>query len=258
MSKIIDTHCHLNIDPYIDELNNYSELFDNKNFIMNVVGTNLKDSIIASNIAKNNENVYAIIGIHPNDVKDHKLLDINQLEKIYLNNKTKVIGIGETGFDFYYDNYDYNEQLLFLDKQFDLAIKYDLTLILHIRNAHNEAINYLKSKKTLPRIVIHCFTGNIDNVKEYTKLGCYISYSGIITFKNALDLLETLKYVPLNLLLTETDSPFLTPVPFRGKINNPLYVKYVNDKVAETLNIKIDEIQDVLFENYKRCFNINL
>lgn len=256
--KLVDTHCHLNIDPYINELEKYSQILNNDVFIMNVVGTTINDSILAINLSKKYNNIYATIGIHPNEVQNYSLNDINKLEDIYLKNKDKVIAIGETGFDFYYENYDKEKQFVFLNEQFNIAIKYDLTLVLHIRNAHKEAIDFLKSKNKLPRTIIHCFTGNKEDLEEYINLGCYISFSGIITFKNGLDILNNVKYVPLNLLLTETDSPFLTPAPFRGKINNPIYVEYINKKIADVLNIPLNELNETLYKNFIKCFNIKI
>ena len=255
--KIIDTHCHLNIEPYIDDLQQYLNLI-NTDLIMNIIGTTFLDSKIAIDLANKYPTMYASIGIHPNEVDNHTLNDIDQLEELYLNNKQKIIAIGETGFDFHYPNYDYDKQLLFLDKHFQLALKYDLTLILHIRDAHKEAIEYLKSKNKLPRIIIHCFSGSVGDMKEYIDLGCYISFSGIITFKNALDLIECVKYVPLNKMLSETDSPFLTPVPYRGKLNHPMYVQYINETIAKIKNMNINEISEILYNNATKCFNKKL
>ena len=258
MKYYIDTHCHLNIEPYINDLSNYVNEIEQDMKFLNIVGTTLKDSTKAIEIANLRENFFAIVGIHPNEVTNHTERDVELIEKLYLENKDKIIAIGETGLDFYYGINDYNEQLFFLNKQFDLAIKYDLTLILHVREAHKETQEFLKAKKNLPRIVIHCFTGNLNDAQEYIKLGCYISFSGIITFKNANELREIIKHVPLELLLTETDSPFLTPVPFRGKTNLPNYVKYVNETIAKIRNMDIQKLNECLYKNYCKCFKIKV
>ncbi len=256
--KKIDTHCHLNIEPYINNnIDQYIKDIDD-NFIMNIIGTTYSDSIISVKLANKFSNIYSTIGIHPNETNNHSIDDIKKLEEVYLENKIKIIAIGETGFDFHYPNYDYNKQLLFLEEHFNLSLKYDLTLVLHIRDAHNEAISFLKSKNKLPRIIIHCFSGNLNIMEEYLKLGCYISFSGILTFKNANDLIDCVKYIPLDKILSETDSPFLTPVPYRGKINNPIYVEYINEKIANIKNISFDETVERLYINACKAFNKKL
>lgn len=252
--KIIDTHCHLNIEPYIKNLDEYREILNSNKIILNVVGTNINDSLEAIALANKYGNIFATVGIHPNEVKNHNESDFHKLEDMVIKNRNKIIAIGETGFDYYYENYDKKLQLKFLESHFNLALKYDLVLVLHIRDAHDDAIKFLKSKDRLPRTIIHCFTGTYENMKEYTNLGCYISFSGIITFKNCGVLKEVVRHVPNHLILSETDSPFLTPVPYRGKTNNPLYVKYVNEEIARLKEINLYELNNLLLENAKNCF----
>lgn len=256
MKKIFDTHCHLNIEPYINDLNQYLNNMDLNTMCVNIVGTDYNDSLKAIEITNLNENIYATIGIHPNNVEQHELSIINKLEALYLNNRNKIIGIGETGLDYHYDNYNKKLQLEFLEKHYQLALKYNLVLVLHIRDAHSDAISFLKSKKILPNTIIHCFSGDINDMHEYIKLGCYISISGIVTFKNATNLQNIVPLIPNELLLSETDAPFLTPVPYRGKTNLPQYVIHVNEKIAELKNMDINLINELIYKNAIKCFRL--
>ena len=208
-------------------------------------------------IAEAHPNMYATIGIHPNDVGLYDTTIVDQLESLYLSHPQKIIAFGETGFDYHYEGYDAARQLEFLQRHFELALKYDLTLVLHIRDAHADAIAFLQQQPQLPRVIIHCFTGTMEDAQAYIALGCYISFSGILTFKNAPELKEVAKIVPIKQLLSETDAPFLTPVPFRGKTNLPTYVQYVNEELALLRNLDIIELEEILLENIKTCFNLH-
>ncbi len=256
MRKLFDTHCHLNIEPYIDNLDSYLSEINTIDILMNLVGTNWEDSKKAVTIASQYNNMYATIGIHPNDVDLYDESVIDQLEQLYLQNSKKIIAIGETGLDYHYEGYNQEKQMKFLQLHFNLAIKYQLTLVLHIRDAHNDAIAFLKQQTVLPRTIIHCFTGNMEDAKQYIELGCYLSFSGIITFKNAQELKEIAKIVPADKLLSETDAPFLTPVPFRGKTNLPSYVQYTNNELSILRKVPIDELEILLLENAKTCFKL--
>ncbi len=254
--KLFDTHCHLNMEPYIDELDKYLDLLNETKTMVNVIGTNYEDSLKACEIALAH-NLYASIGIHPNEVDNYDLSVINQLDDLCQKYKGKIIGIGETGLDYHFEGYDKIKQQDFFKRHINLAIKNKLTLVLHIRDAHDDAINILKEYRgILPNTIIHCFTGTIKDALEYIALGCYISFSGIVTFKNAGEIRDVVSLVPQDRMLSETDSPFLTPVPFRGQTNMPQYVDYVNLELSKLRNLSKEEMDKILMNNAKACFNI--
>lgn len=210
--KLYDTHSHINMGELKDNVENIYKECKNKNMLCNVVGTNLEDSILAIEIAKKyNDIFYAIVGIHPNDVEELEYQEIdnliNKLDLLIKENIKYIVGVGETGLDFYRSSKGSEKQYYSLKKHLELSNKYNLPLVLHVREAHNEMIEFIKNNKFNSNIIIHCFTGNKNIAKEYNKLGCYISYSGIITFNNALDILESINYVDLDKIIVETDCP---------------------------------------------------
>ncbi len=253
--KLFDTHCHLNIQPYLGELDKYINLLNENSTLVNVVGTNYEDSLIACEIAKHHQ-MYATVGIHPNDVIHYDTRIINQLDDLIKQEKPYIVAIGETGLDYHFEGYDKNKQADFFRKHINLAIKHHLTLVLHIRDAHDDAIKILKEYNNLPNTIIHCFTGTMKDALAYISMGCYISFSGIVTFKNAGEIRDVVAIVPQDRILSETDSPFLTPVPYRGQTNMPQYVDYVNLELSKLRNISKEEMDRILMDNAKKCFNL--
>ncbi len=258
MKKIFDTHCHLNIEPFIDNLNELKKEISEYDIYINIVGVDKESSKIAIDLS-NSTNVFATVGIHPNDcisindnIENEKFL-IEMIEK----NKSKIIAIGETGLDFYRS--DKNEKLeVQLDsmiRHINIAEKYNLPIVFHVRDAHDEMINFLSNKKLKTNFIIHCFSGNLDYAKKYIELGGYISFSGTITFKNSDELRDIILKIDKSKIIVETDSPFLSPEPFRGKINKPLNVKFVLDKINELLN---DDLTDKIFNNAISVFNLKM
>lgn len=255
MKKIIDTHSHLNISPLIENSDYLIARYEELNIFANVVGTNIADSYKAIQLCKKSKNLFCTIGIHPTEKQDLNIDSINELELMIKNNLDQISCIGETGLDYFHDGYDKQEQIKYFKLQIELAIKYNKPLMLHIRSAHDDAIEILKQYKKIPITIIHCFSdGNEKQIKEYNDLNCYISIPGIVTFKNADKLRQLIPLIPINKLLTETDAPFLTPAPFRSKTNNSQYLIHTNNKVAEILDINIDELNEILLNNAKNIF----
>jgi len=210
----------------------------------------IKENLV---LTKKYENLYSSVGIHPHEAK---LWDSNSKELIVkYTREEKVIAIGETGLDFYYNYSPKDVQLLVFKEHIKIAKELSLPLIIHCRDAFHEAIEILKEEK-IENGVFHCFTGNLDSAKEALKLGFYISWSGILTFKNANDLKEIAKEVPLSHTLIETDCPFLAPVPHRGKRNEPKYVRFVAEELAKIKNVSIEEVGEITSENTKKLFGI--
>lgn len=255
----IDTHAHINskfinsqdIDVEIKEI-----IQHNLSIVINV-GTSLETSLENINIAKNYSIMYPTIGIHPNnDYHDNDLIKLKELVK---KNRSKIVAIGETGLDFFHKpkSVVFSKQAKLLEFQTNLAIEFDLPLIIHGRNSLDELINYFNKKNNKKlRGIIHTFSGTYNQAIQFIKLGFYISFSGTVTFKNNLVTKEVAKKIPLKYLLTETDSPFLTPSPFRGKINHSYYVKYVVNEIAQLRGITINELINAIQSNTKKIFNI--
>lgn len=253
MKKYIDLHCH----PFKEYFQNGKEIIKSaqekgveKIF---VVGTNLENSKEAISIAKENEKVYPIIGIHPNDAWNEETID--ELENLVDEN---VVAIGEVGLDYHYNNSPSKElQKKCFIKQIEIARKNNIPVVVHSRDAHEDTyliIKEYKSKYPDLNFVIHSYSSGIEYVQKYSEIGVYFSFSGIVTFKNAKDVQEAAKAVPLNLIFCETDTPYLAPTPYRGKINYPEYVIETTKFIANLKNIEVDELLENINKNLKKCF----
>ena len=192
------------------------------------------------------------VGFHPSDVH---LVNENNYQKLEETIKTgKVSAIGEIGLDYYWDKTYIKEQRFHFRRQIDLAIKYNLPIIIHMRDATQEVYDILSEYKGKIKGVMHSYSGSVEMAKSFIGLGFLISFSGPLTFKNANLNLKVAESVPLNKILIETDGPYLTPHPFRGKINESMYVKYIGEKIAEIKNIDNFTLQSHLCENYQLLF----
>ncbi|MGL4769097.1 MAG: TatD family hydrolase [Mycoplasmoidaceae bacterium] len=254
--KYFDSHCHINSDLLLKEEEKIFSEIKKFGIGMNIVGYDLKSSKIAVNQAEFAD-TYATVGIHPNDINDFLEETKYELNNLILNSK-KIISIGETGFDFYHCKKNqeiYDAQLKWLDMHFEIAKKYNLPLMIHVRNAHDEMILWLENNP-YKKIIIHCFTENYEIAKKYISLGCYLSISGVITFKNAKELQKAVGIIPLDKMICETDSPFLAPAPHRGKINYPWYVLNVIKKISEIKKLDFEYVAEEILKNVKKIFNI--
>lgn len=254
---IIDSHCHLNYEPMCDDLDNViKRAHDNNVKLMQTICTKLSEFEKIKAIANKYSNVYCSVGVHPHEVENEGVVAIDRLKE--LASDSKVIGIGETGLDFYYEHSPRDIQKESFRNHIAVSRDLSLPIIVHTRDAEKDTIEILSSemkKNEFPGL-IHCFSGSDDLAKASLDLGLYISISGIITFKNALDLREAVKKVPIERLLVETDAPFLAPVPMRGKKNEPAYVKYVVECLAELFGKTPSYIADKTTENFLKLFKI--
>ena len=250
---LTDTHCHL---YYKDLKKDLQGVFDRANklgvnrFIC--AATNMEDVHQCIEIAENYDQVFCSSGIHPHDTKDAPK---NYIEKIYnLMSNDNMVAIGEIGLDYYRNISDSNIQKKRLREQLKIALEIDKPVIIHNREADEDMISILTE---FPEIsgVAHCFSSNLDMANQLLELGYYISFSGNLTFKNS-HLPSIAKELPLDRLLVETDSPFLSPVPFRGKPNEPARVRYVAEKLAEIHNISLEEIANITSENASKIFRL--
>lgn len=253
MKKYIDLHCH----PFLEYFENPKEIIEDahNNGVSKIflVGTDLKNSIEAIELSNHFDYVFPIIGIHPNDAWDDQ--DIYKLEKII---NSSVVGIGEVGLDYHYEKSPSKEkQKMMFKLQIELAIKNNIPVIVHSRDAHEDTYLIIKEyRENYPQLnfILHSYSSGVAYVEKYVKLGVYFSFSGIITFKNAQDMQEAAKLVPLNLIFCETDTPYLAPVPHRGKTNIPNYVIETTNFIANLKGINLDEMLDAINQNVKRVF----
>ncbi len=249
---MIDFHAHLDdekILPFLDEIIKRAK--DTGVSLIISPSVNLDSALKIIEIYKKFENVLPMIGIHPSEIENFNDKDLDQLEDFI--KKEKIIGIGEIGLDYTYKT-DKNKQKEIFEKQLQLAEKYKLPLVLHIRETFNDVFEILKNFKVVP--IWHSCSGNLEEVEKFLEIGGFISFSGIITFKNANRLREIVKIVPLERIFLETDSPYLTPEPYRSKINEPAYVKFIYQQVAEIKNIEIEKIEDFIDNNFKNLFYV--
>lgn len=246
--KFFDTHCHLDFDEFEKDRNEVIERAKNQGveYILNV-GTNIIRNKKVIEIAKNYDFIFASIGIHPLDVSEHQIQDLKEIERMA--KEEKVIAIGETGFDFYYSKEYAEKQNDFFKGQVEIAGKYNLPLIIHQRESKEKLINVIEKIKLPEKVVFHCFGGDKELAEYCMKKGYYISFTGIITFKNANNVRNVAKFYPLEKIMVETDAPFLTPSPFRGKRNEPFMVKYIIEELSKVKNESLETVSEVIFKN---------
>ena len=255
---MIDSHCHLDHSPLyenLDEIVNRAELSGVGCLL--TISTSLKSFEMVKRIILKYKNIYGSIGIHPHETKDHINVDKKTLISLRKDNN-KIIGIGETGLDFYYQNSDKSIQKNKFVEHIEAAIDLDLPIIVHSRNAEIDTFGILKDFSSRnPKILMHCFTGSSNFSKKMLSLGAYISLSGIITFKKSKELQETASSIPVDRLLIETDSPYLAPLPKRGSINEPSFLKYTAMKLAEIKQISYEDLIVFTSNNFNKLFSLN-
>jgi TatD DNase family protein len=251
---MIDSHCHLDHEPLLSDLQNVikrSKDVGIKKLL--TISTSYESFDRIKKIIQEDEMIYGTIGIHPHEATNNKITS-GIIVKNFTDNP-KIIGIGETGLDFYYENSDKNDQITSFKEHIDASIKTNSPLIIHSREAENETFNILNEYKNKNlKILMHCFTGSKDFAKKLLTLNTFFSASGIITFKNSLELQETFKILPLDKILIETDSPFLAPVPNRGKKNEPSFIDYTAQKLADIKNISKSDLVNFTTENFNKLF----
>ena len=251
---MIDSHCHLDHEPL---LNNINEVLKRSKDVgikkLLTICTTLKGFNNIKNILTIDKIIYGTFGIHPHETDNDNISKNIIVENIKKN--PKLIGIGETGLDFYYNHSKKNKQIDSFKRHIEAALETNLPIIVHSRNAEEETFNILsKYKHEKPKILMHCFTGSYNFNRKMEELNSFFSASGIITFNNSQDLQNTFLKIPNNKLLVETDSPFLSPVPMRGKKNEPSFIKYTIKKLAEIKNINMPEMINITTDNFNKLF----
>ena len=252
---MIDSHCHLDHEPLFSNLSeviNRSKKVGIKKIL--TICTTFDSFKKIKEILKKDEIIFGTYGIHPHEAKNNKVTSDLIIDEITKNKK--IIGIGETGLDFFYNHSDKKDQIRSLEEHIKAAIILKIPLIIHSRNAESETLEIFNNYKNENlKILMHCFTGSKEFAQKLLNFNTYFSASGIITFKNSQELQETFKIIPLNKLLIETDSPFLTPEPYRGKKNEPSFVKFTAEKLANLKKIDTQELIKTTSLNFKTLFN---
>ena len=254
-SKLFDTHAHYTDERLKGNSALIDEIFSGDVGYITCVASNIDDSKACIALAEKYENMYASVGIHPHDCEGRADIngDMGALQKLSMHKK--VVAIGEIGLDYHYDKDWEQEQKEYFEAQLSLAEKLKLPVIIHDRDAHGDVFDIIRAHKDAFGI-IHSCSESAEMVKEYVKMGWYISFSGVITFKNASKILDALKAVPLDRLLVETDCPYLAPVPMRGNTNSSAYLHFTAQKAAETLGVEYDELVRATTENAMRVYGI--
>ena len=247
----IDTHCHIFSEYYDDIDKVISECRDNDIDKIIINGCNIKSNIEVMELANKYDIVYAAIGFHPTELDDFKEKYFRFLEENI--NNSKVVAIGEIGLDYHYDNADKEKQIMVFRRQLDIADKYNKPIIVHSRDSIQDTYNILKQYKV--KGSIHCFSGSVEMAREFIKLGYKLGIGGIITYKNAKTIKEVVRDIDLSYILLETDSPYLTPSPYRGESNSPKYIPLIAEAIADIKDVSIVDISRVTTANAEAIFD---
>ena len=251
---MIDSHCHLDHEPLFSDLKNVikrSKKIGIKRLL--TISTSIESFSRVKEIVNKDDIIFGTIGIHPHETDRNKINSEFFIKN--LSENKKIIGIGETGLDFYYDNSDRDKQIESFKIHIEAALKANIPLIIHSRNAEEKTFDILNEyKKEKLKILMHCFTGSQKFAEQLLEFNSYFSASGIITFKNSAELQKTFKFLPFDKILIETDSPFLAPVPNRGKKNEPSFIDFTATKLAEIKGIEKSEIIKITSDNFNNLF----
>ncbi len=248
----VDTHCHLQSIDINNNIEVIEEAFNNniKHIIVN--SYNIETSKEAIELSKKYSNLFCAIGIGPDEISNITQADIIELEKLIRNNK--ITAIGEIGLDYYHNNRNKEVQKKYFIKQLNLAKGYNLPVIIHCREAYQDLIKILKGYDI--KGSIHCFSGSKEEARELIKIGYKLGIGGVVTYKNTKNLEDVVKEINIEDILLETDTPYLTPEPFRGKINRPKYIKYIAEKIAEIKGEDTQKISDITTDNATCLFDL--
>ncbi len=249
---LIDTHCHIHELEYpLDSEEILKRARDNGVNQVICIGTNIEDSQQAIKFANAHKNVFATVGIHPHYAKD----GIGDLEKLIDKNNHKIVAIGEIGLDYHYDNSPHSNQINLLKQQIELALKYDLPIVFHVREGFDDFWPVFDSYTGI-RGELHGFTDTVENLQKGIDRGLFVGVNGISTFTKDKSQQDMYSSVPLNKLLLETDAPYLTPVPFRGSINEPAFVRNVAVFGGASRQVSEKVIEDITTANALALFNL--
>jgi len=252
---LIDSHAHLDMEDFDADRDLVIKRARAGGIARIItIGIDLASSMKTIEIAQEYEYVYAAVGYHPHNAKE---ADVRDLEKLRaLASEAKVVAWGEIGLDFFRLHSPPELQIKAFERQLDMAFELELPVIIHDRDAHGDLLRILKSRKRQYQGVMHCFSGNYDLAMALIEMGFYISFPGTVTYKNALDIQGAASRIPLERLMVETDCPYLTPAPFRGKRNEPLYVKHTAEKIAQLRELDFKQLEEATAANTTQLFGL--
>ena len=250
----VDTHCHLDHHFDLSASEQVGHARDADVGMLVTVGTDMASSTQAVQTAARYAEVHAVVGIHPNDAMEASRRVLAVIDK--LAQQDVVVGIGETGLDYYRDHTTPSQQVAAFRAHIDMAKDRDRTLVIHCREAWDDCLEILEEEGAPDRVIMHCFSGDLDVTRHCAEKGYFMSFAGNVTFSNADELREAAAEVPDELLLTETDSPYLTPVPHRGKTNEPARVPHVVEGLAGVRGVDVEELAAVIWTNAHRAFGL--
>ena len=251
---MIDSHCHLDHEPLLSDIDNIISRSKEAGITkLLTICTTSESFLKIKEIINKDKLIYGSYGIHPHETEKNHINKNDIIENVRENKR--IIGIGETGLDFFYNHSNKIRQIESFKEHIEASIELNIPVIIHSRNAENETFEILNDyKDSKLKILMHCFTGSLEFSKQLLSLDSFFSASGIITFKNSNDLRETFKTVPLDRLLIETDSPFLAPVPKRGKKNEPSFIRYTAEKLSELKKISLQDLVKFTSNNFDKLF----
>ncbi|MCK5780094.1 MAG: TatD family hydrolase [Psychrilyobacter sp.] len=250
--KLVDTHCHIDSDRYDEDRDEIlKDIEENLEFAVNI-GYDFDSSKRSVELADKYNYMYAVVGIHPTDIGGYNEKLEGELEELSKN--SKVVAIGEIGLDYHWMKDEKDEQKRVFRKQMELARRVGKPVVIHTRDAIADTIEILKEYKDI-RGILHCYPGSYESALELMD-NYYFGIGGVVTFKNSKTTVEAVSKIPLERLVIETDAPYLTPTPYRGKRNHPIYVEYVAQKIAEIKGISYEEVVRVTTENAKKVYGI--
>ena len=253
-SNLYDTHAHLDDKMFDSDRSEVIEKIKNSGIsFLNNIAADMESSYASIELTEKHDFIYATVGVHPSDTKSMTDNDIETLRK--LASHKKVVAIGEIGLDYHYDDTDLETQKIWFKKQLNLAKELDMPVVIHDRESKGECIQILK-EKNITKGVFHCFSGSAETAKEILKMGFNISFTGVLTFKNAKRAIQALEVIPLDRLFIETDCPYMAPEPFRGTRNDSSLVYRIAEKIAELKGLSVQEIIDITTDNARKFFGI--
>lgn len=247
----IDTHCHM-VKEYYDDMDKYVSnciLNNVKKIIVNA--TDKKSCLEVLELVKKYDIVYGALGFHPTELDEVSEEDFDWLEEVI--NNDKIVAIGEIGLDYHYDNTDKEKQICFFKRQLEIAVKYNKPIIVHTRDSIQDTYDILKKYNV--KGVIHCYSGSLEMAREFIKLGYYIGIGGISTFKNASNIINVIKNIDLEYIVLETDSPYLTPEPYRKYKNESMYIPLISKKISEIKEVEEQLVMNTTTDSAQRIFD---
>lgn len=248
----VDTHCHI-VSEYYDDIDDIVKKSANSGVLKIIVnGYDMKSNREVLELVSKYDNVYGALGIQPQELDDYTDENLAFIEEHIMDNK--IVAVGEIGLDYHYDNTDKDKQVELFKRQLDIAYRYHKPVIVHSRDCIQETYNILKLSNVSG--VLHCYSGSYEMALEFNKIGFMIGIGGVCTFKNSKNIIDVIKNISLEYIILETDSPYLTPEPFRGKRNDPSYIPVIAKRVAEVKSLDIKEIEETTTSNARRLFDI--